>query len=55
MRVTLDASDLAQLLDFILATMIAGEAECLVTGDAGLLALRHRYPILTPAEFAERL
>lgn len=41
--------------NFILAKMIAGEAECLVTGDAGLLALRDRYPILTPAEFAERL
>ena len=41
--------------NFMLATLIASEAECLVTGDAGLLALRERYCILTPAEFAHRL
>lgn len=41
--------------DFVLATLIASEAECLVTGDADLLALRDRYPILTPAEFVQRL
>ncbi|OGI43335.1 MAG: putative toxin-antitoxin system toxin component, PIN family [Candidatus Muproteobacteria bacterium RBG_16_64_11] len=41
--------------NFILAALIAGQAECLVTGDADLLALRDRYPILTPAEFAKRL
>ena len=41
--------------NFILATLIASEAECLVTGDADLLVLRDRHPILTPAEFAQRL
>ena len=41
--------------NFILATLIAGKAEYLVTGDADLLALRDRYPVLTPAEFAQRL
>lgn len=41
--------------NFVLATLIASQAECLVTGDADLLALRDRYPILTPAEFAQRL
>ena len=41
--------------NFMLATLIAANAECLVTGDAGLLALRDRYPVLTPAEFAHRL
>lgn len=39
----------------ILATLIASGAECLVTGDTDLLALRERYSILTPAEFAQRL
>ena len=41
--------------DFVLATLIASPAECLVTGDADLLVLRDRYPLLTPAEFARRL
>ena len=41
--------------NFILATLIASEAECLVTGDTDLLVLRDRHPILTPAEFAQRL
>jgi putative PIN family toxin of toxin-antitoxin system len=41
--------------NFMLATLIAAEAECLVTGDAGLLALRDRYPIVTPPEFVHRL
>ena len=41
--------------NFMLATLIASEAECLLTGDAGLLELRDRYPVLTPAEFAHRL
>lgn len=39
----------------VLATMIAGQAEYLVTGDTDLLALRDDYPIATPAEFAQRL
>jgi uncharacterized protein len=41
--------------NFMLATLIAPEAECLVTGDADLLALRGHYPIVTPAEFVHRL
>lgn len=37
--------------NFLLAMLIAGQAEYLVTGDADLLALRDRYPVVTPAEF----
>ncbi len=39
----------------VLATLIANEADCLVTGDSDLLVLRDSYPIVTPAEFARRL
>ena len=39
----------------ILATFLAGQAECLVTGDKDLLALANRYPILSPQELASRL
>ena len=39
----------------ILGALVAGEADFLVTGDRDLLALRDRYPIETPAEFARRL
>jgi putative PIN family toxin of toxin-antitoxin system len=39
----------------ILATLIASCADVLVTGDSDLLALRERYRIETPAEFARRL
>jgi putative PIN family toxin of toxin-antitoxin system len=39
----------------ILATLEAAKADVLVTGDADLLALRHKYPIETPAEFVRRL
>lgn len=39
----------------ILATLTTAKADCLVTGDADLLALRSKYPILTPAEFVKRL
>ena len=39
----------------ILASLIAGEGSFLVTGDSALLKLRGRYPIVTPAEFANRL
>lgn len=39
----------------ILASLIASNAEALVTGDKHLLALRDRYPIVTPAEFVSRL
>lgn len=41
--------------NFVLAMLIASEAECLVTGDSDLLALRESYAILTPAEFVARL
>jgi len=36
------------------ATLVAGEADWLVTGDADLLALSGQFPILTPAAFVER-
>ncbi|MBI4533743.1 MAG: putative toxin-antitoxin system toxin component, PIN family [Candidatus Melainabacteria bacterium] len=39
----------------VLATLIAGKAEYLVTGDKALLALQHAYPIVTPAEFAQSI
>jgi len=39
----------------VLRALVAGRAECLVTGDNDLLALREHYPILTPAEFVKRL
>jgi len=45
-----DASDVP-----ILATLTTAKADCLVTGDADLLPLRTKYPILTPAEFVKRL
>jgi putative PIN family toxin of toxin-antitoxin system len=40
--------------DVILATLVVAKADWLVTGDAALLALADRYPIITPAEFAAR-
>jgi putative PIN family toxin of toxin-antitoxin system len=40
--------------DVILATLVVGKADWLVTGDAALLALADRYQIATPAEFAAR-
>lgn len=39
----------------VLATLIAGQAAYLVTGDSDLLALRERYSIITPAEFVKKL
>jgi putative PIN family toxin of toxin-antitoxin system len=38
----------------ILGTLIAAQADYLVTGDKDLLALAERYPIVTPAVFWER-
>ena len=35
----------------VLLTLLAGQADYLVTGDKDLLMLAGRYPILTPAEF----
>lgn len=39
----------------VLATLIAGGADLIVSGDADLLALREQYPVETPAEFIRRL
>jgi putative PIN family toxin of toxin-antitoxin system len=41
--------------DPVLATLLAAGADCLVSGDSDLLALRDRFPIQTPAEFVRRL
>ena len=38
-----------------IGALLAGMAELLVSGDGDLLALRDRYAIETPAEFARRL
>ena len=37
----------------LLATLIAGKADYLVTGDSDLLVLRENYAIITPAQFFE--
>jgi predicted nucleic acid-binding protein len=39
------------VLGTLIAAMHGGQADVLITGDKDLLALRDRYPILTPAEF----
>ena len=44
--------DLADLP--VLGTLLAAQADYLITGDQDLLALAHRYPILTAAEFWQR-
>lgn len=41
--------------DCVLATLIASDADYLVSGDADLLALGDRYPIISPADFATRI
>jgi putative PIN family toxin of toxin-antitoxin system len=38
----------------VLGTLLASQADYLVTGDKDLLALSHKYPILTPAAFWQR-
>ena len=38
----------------ILGTLLAAQADYLITGDKDLLALAERYPIVTPAAFWER-
>lgn len=40
--------------DIVLATFIAAPADYLITGDADLLELAHRYPILTPRAFHDQ-
>lgn len=39
----------------ILATLIAGKADCLVSGDEDLLSLAGNYPVLSPAGFMQRI
>ena len=39
----------------VLAALIAGVAELLVSGDSDLLELRESYSIVSPSEFAARL
>ncbi len=39
----------------ILASLISAKADYLVTGDGDLLVLRHKYAIVKPTEFAEKL
>ena len=39
----------------VLATLIAGKADVLVTGDADLLVLRGQFPVEAPREFVQRL
>jgi putative PIN family toxin of toxin-antitoxin system len=39
----------------VLATLLAGQADVLVTGDADLLALSSQFPIETPRQFVRRL
>jgi predicted nucleic acid-binding protein len=36
------------------ATFRAAQAQYLITGDKDLLALAHKYPILSPADFWSR-
>ncbi len=38
----------------ILGTLLAAQADYLITGDKDLLALAHQYPILSPSEFWAR-
>ena len=38
----------------ILGTLLAAQADYLITGDKDLLALAARYPVLTPTEFWAR-
>lgn len=38
----------------VLGTLLAAEAQYLITGDKDLLALADRYPIVTPAQFWAR-
>jgi len=61
--VDLDAASIQQAQDSglrdandvpILATLIQSGADCLVSGDKDLLALRASLAILTPAEFCSR-
>ena len=51
-----DPSDSAILTGLTgLAGLVVSKADFLVTGDGDLLALKDRFAIVTPAEFAEKL
>lgn len=39
---------------FVLATLVAAQADWLVSGDEDLLVLADQYPILAPATFVQR-
>ncbi len=41
--------------DIILRTLLAGRADFLVSGDIELLMLADQYPIIAPADFAQRI
>ena len=41
--------------DFLFALFDQGHAELIVSGDKDVLALRGRYPVLTPRELIDRL
>lgn len=41
--------------NMVLATLLASQADCLVTGDLDLLDLANTYPIIAPADFAGRI
>jgi len=41
--------------NMVLATLLASNADHLVTGDLDLLSLADSYPICTPTEFASRI
>ncbi len=41
--------------DFVLATLLAGNADWLVSGDQDLLAMAEAHPILSPTAFVDRV
>jgi uncharacterized protein len=47
-----DLRDIAD--EAVLGTLLAADADYLITGDKDLLALADRYPIVTPASFWEK-
>ncbi|MCC2624902.1 MAG: twitching motility protein PilT [Burkholderiales bacterium] len=40
--------------NYLLATLIASDAEYLITGDKDLLCLADKYPIVAPANFVDK-
>lgn len=41
--------------NMVLATLLAGKADCLVSGDRDLLSLADSYPIYSASDFAQRI